>query len=48
MEEQTADIEVTVKTLDSQSRSYTVGGQVNAPVPVAIKLVDFQSAPVKG
>lgn len=29
MEEQTADIEVTVKTLDSQSRTYTVGGQVN-------------------
>ncbi|XP_029927736.1 large proline-rich protein BAG6 isoform X1 [Myripristis murdjan] len=28
MEEQTADIEVTVKTLDSQSRSYTVGGQL--------------------
>uniref|UniRef100_A0A3Q3XA70 BCL2-associated athanogene 6 n=1 Tax=Mola mola TaxID=94237 RepID=A0A3Q3XA70_MOLML len=25
MEEQTADIEVTVKTLDSQSRTYTVG-----------------------
>lgn len=29
MEEQTADIEVTVKTLDSQSRTYTVGAQVN-------------------
>ncbi|XP_071763203.2 large proline-rich protein BAG6 isoform X1 [Centroberyx gerrardi] len=28
MEEQTADIEVTVKTLDSQSRSYTVRGQL--------------------
>ncbi|KAF0046054.1 hypothetical protein F2P81_002583 [Scophthalmus maximus] len=28
MEEQTADIEVTVKTLDSQSRTYTVGGQL--------------------
>uniref|UniRef100_A0A8D3BSN6 BCL2-associated athanogene 6 n=1 Tax=Scophthalmus maximus TaxID=52904 RepID=A0A8D3BSN6_SCOMX len=26
--EQTADIEVTVKTLDSQSRTYTVGGQL--------------------
>lgn len=32
MEEQAADIEVTVKTLDSQSRSYTVGAQVNAPI----------------
>ena len=30
MEEQTADIEVTVKTLDSQSRTYTVGAQVNS------------------
>lgn len=29
MEEQTADIEVTVKTLDSQSRTYTVGAQVS-------------------
>lgn len=29
MEEQTTDIEVTVKTLDSQSRTYTVGAQVN-------------------
>ncbi|XP_034467109.1 large proline-rich protein BAG6 isoform X3 [Hippoglossus hippoglossus] len=28
MEEQTAEIEVTVKTLDSQSRTYTVGGQL--------------------
>ncbi|XP_054869450.1 large proline-rich protein BAG6 isoform X2 [Amphiprion ocellaris] len=28
MEEQTGDIEVTVKTLDSQSRTYTVGGQL--------------------
>ncbi|KAK1895425.1 Large proline-rich protein BAG6 [Dissostichus eleginoides] len=28
MEEQTADIEVTVKTLDSQSRTYTVGAQL--------------------
>uniref|UniRef100_A0A4W5L3N2 BCL2-associated athanogene 6 n=1 Tax=Hucho hucho TaxID=62062 RepID=A0A4W5L3N2_9TELE len=28
MEEPVADIEVTVKTLDSQSRSYTVGGQL--------------------
>ncbi|KAM6967910.1 large proline-rich protein BAG6 isoform 2-T2 [Aplochiton taeniatus] len=28
MEETTAEIEVTVKTLDSQSRSYTVGGQL--------------------
>uniref|UniRef100_A0A674B3U7 BCL2-associated athanogene 6 n=1 Tax=Salmo trutta TaxID=8032 RepID=A0A674B3U7_SALTR len=28
MEEPGADIEVTVKTLDSQSRSYTVGGQL--------------------
>lgn len=35
MEEQTADIEVTVKTLDSQSRTYTVGGQVNKPVLTA-------------
>lgn len=31
MEEQTTDIEVTVKTLDSQSRTYTVGAQVNSP-----------------
>lgn len=30
MEEPGADIEVTVKTLDSQSRSYTVGGQVRS------------------
>lgn len=30
MDEQTADIEVTVKTLDSQSRTYTVGAQVNS------------------
>lgn len=29
MEEQTTDIEVTVKTLDSQSRTYTVGSLVN-------------------
>lgn len=29
MDEQTSDIEVTVKTLDSQSRTYTVGAQVN-------------------
>lgn len=29
MEEQTTDIEVTVKTLDSQSRTYTVRSQVN-------------------
>ncbi|XP_014873714.1 large proline-rich protein BAG6 isoform X2 [Poecilia latipinna] len=28
MEEQTSDIEVTVKTLDSQSRTYTVGAQL--------------------
>ncbi|KAM9807099.1 large proline-rich protein BAG6 isoform X2 [Syngnathus typhle] len=28
MEEQSADIEVTVKTLDSQSRTYTVGAQL--------------------
>lgn len=28
MEEQPADIEVTVKTLDSQSRTYTVAAQV--------------------
>ncbi|XP_073340946.1 large proline-rich protein BAG6 isoform X2 [Pagrus major] len=28
MEEQTAEIEVTVKTLDSQSRTYTVGAQL--------------------
>uniref|UniRef100_A0A672ZZY3 BCL2-associated athanogene 6 n=1 Tax=Sphaeramia orbicularis TaxID=375764 RepID=A0A672ZZY3_9TELE len=28
MEEQTTDIEVTVKTLDSQSRTYTVGAQL--------------------
>ncbi|KAM3872901.1 large proline-rich protein BAG6 [Diretmus argenteus] len=28
MEEQSADIEVTVKTLDSQSRTYMVGGQL--------------------
>ena len=35
MEEQTADIEVTVKTLDSQSRTYTVGAQVNKLVPSA-------------
>lgn len=35
MEEQTADIEVTVKTLDSQSRTYTVGAQVSYSVPVA-------------
>lgn len=28
--EQTTDIEVTVKTLDSQSRTYTVRSQVNA------------------
>ncbi|XP_051922356.1 large proline-rich protein BAG6 [Hippocampus zosterae] len=28
MEEPSADIEVTVKTLDSQSRTYTVGGQL--------------------
>ncbi|XP_068179559.1 large proline-rich protein BAG6 isoform X2 [Antennarius striatus] len=28
MEDQTADIEVTVKTLDSQSRTYTVGAQL--------------------
>ncbi|XP_028984008.1 large proline-rich protein BAG6 isoform X2 [Betta splendens] len=28
MDEQTAEIEVTVKTLDSQSRSYTVGAQL--------------------
>ena len=32
MEEQTTDIEVTVKTLDSQSRTYTVGAQVNYSV----------------
>lgn len=32
MEEQTADIEVTVKTLDSQSRTYTVGAQVKSSV----------------
>lgn len=32
MEEQTVDIEVTVKTLDSQSRTYTVGGQVTSSV----------------
>lgn len=32
MEEQTADIEVTVKTLDSQSRTYTVGAQVSTHV----------------
>lgn len=31
MEEQTSDIDVTVKTLDSQSRTYTVGAQVNVP-----------------
>lgn len=29
MEEQASDIEVTVKTLDSQSRTYTVASQVN-------------------
>lgn len=28
MEEQAADVEVTVKTLDSQSRTYTVAPQV--------------------
>lgn len=32
MEEPSADIEVTVKTLDSQSRTYTVGGQVNEDI----------------
>ena len=31
MEESNVDIEVTVKTLDSQSRSYTVGSQVSFP-----------------
>lgn len=35
MEEQTTDIEVTVKTLDSQSRTYTVGAQVNSSIPTA-------------
>lgn len=30
MEEQSSDIEVTVKTLDSQSRTYTVASQVGA------------------
>lgn len=35
MEEQTADIEVTVKTLDSQSRTYTVGAQVNSSIVIA-------------
>lgn len=30
MEEQAADVEVTVKTLDSQSRTYTVAPQVNS------------------
>lgn len=39
MEEQTADIEVTVKTLDSQSRTYTVGAQVEYSVPTLLKLV---------
>lgn len=29
MDEQTSDIEVTVKTLDSQSRTYSVSAQVN-------------------
>lgn len=32
MEEQTTDIEVTVKTLDSQSRTYTVRSQVDSPI----------------
>lgn len=46
MEEQTADIEVTVKTLDSQSRTYTVGPQVNSPVRTVNSGVNyhFQSA----
>lgn len=46
MEEQTADIEVTVKTLDSQSRTYTVGAQVNSSVSSANSGVNshFQSA----
>lgn len=35
MEEQTTDIEVTVKTLDSQSRTYTVRSQVNASLCIA-------------
>lgn len=30
MEEQAADVEVTVKTLDSQSRTYTVAPQVTS------------------
>lgn len=30
MEEQTTDVEVTVKTLDSQSRTYTVSPQVKS------------------
>lgn len=43
MEEQTADIEVTVKTLDSQSRTYTVGGQVTSSVHTVHKsLVNSQ------
>lgn len=35
MEEQTTDIEVTVKTLDSQSRTYTVRSQVNVFMCIA-------------
>lgn len=40
MEEQTTDIEVTVKTLDSQSRTYTVRSQVNAPICI-VELMFF-------
>uniref|UniRef100_G3PJ73 BCL2-associated athanogene 6 n=1 Tax=Gasterosteus aculeatus aculeatus TaxID=481459 RepID=G3PJ73_GASAC len=45
MEEQTADIEVTVKTLDSQSRTYTVGAQHIAPsvgIPVDKQRLIYQ------
>lgn len=41
MEEQTADIEVTVKTLDSQSRTYTVGAQVNSSVHTGKQWSEF-------
>lgn len=40
MEEQAADVEVTVKTLDSQSRTYTVAPQVNS---TATTKTSFQS-----
>lgn len=46
MEEPGADIEVTVKTLDSQSRSYTIGGQVGSHIQrsaftVALHILDI-------